>query len=144
MTRQPNVPRGRFPPQKRVRKRSEYQEIQATARRVSTSRFVLLLYARDDEKGARLGTIASRKVGIAVIRNRAKRLIREAFRATQELWPADVDLVVVVKRPPGEARLRDVIGDWLEAKTAIESRIREARSDRSLRASRAPGLAKPG
>ena len=35
---------------------------------------------------ARLGITASRRVGGAVVRNRAKRLVREAFRATPELW----------------------------------------------------------
>src|SRR4029079_11699379 len=91
---------GRFTATPRVRKRSEFQEIQANGRRVSTRSFVLLLSARSDERGARLGIIASRKIGGAVVRNRAKRLIREAFRATPELWPDDLDVVVVARRPP--------------------------------------------
>jgi ribonuclease P protein component len=101
-------------PDRRVRKRSEYLDIQARGRRVATAAFVLLLAPRpgSPEGPARLGIVASKKTGSAVQRNRAKRLIREAFRATPELWPAGLDLVVIVKRGLGEKKLADVIAEW--------------------------------
>ncbi len=43
---------------------------------------------------SRLGLSVSRKVGPAVLRNRWKRLIREAFRLAQEQIPAGLDLIV--------------------------------------------------
>jgi ribonuclease P protein component len=43
----------------------------------------------------RLGIIASKKVGNAVMRNRAKRLIREAFRKNKAAFPPGLDLVVI-------------------------------------------------
>jgi ribonuclease P protein component len=43
---------------------------------------------------ARLAVSLSRKVGSAVVRNRWKRLIREAFRLQQHALPAGLDLVV--------------------------------------------------
>lgn len=45
----------------------------------------------------RLGLSTPRKVGIAVKRNRIKRLLREAFRLSQHDWPRGYDLVVVVR-----------------------------------------------
>jgi len=43
---------------------------------------------------SRLGLSVSRKVGPAVVRNRWKRLIREAFRRSQARIPPGLDLVV--------------------------------------------------
>ena len=45
----------------------------------------------------RLGLSVSRKVGKAVVRNRIKRLLRDAFRLTQHDQPAGYDIVVIVR-----------------------------------------------
>jgi ribonuclease P protein component len=53
-------------------------------------------------KAPRLGVVASRKIGGAVARNRAKRLLRECFRLTRDQLHPDVALVLVARRPlPG-------------------------------------------
>jgi ribonuclease P protein component len=44
---------------------------------------------------ARVAVVASRKVGTAVARNRAKRLLREAARATS--WSPGVDAVLIAR-----------------------------------------------
>ena len=94
--------------------------------RVSTPRFVLILSASAAPHASepRLGITASRRVGNAVVRSRAKRLIREAFRATRELWPAGIDLVVIVKRATGESKLDSVVAEFLGARPQIEKRLR--------------------
>ena len=45
----------------------------------------------------RLGLSVSRRVGTAPVRNRVKRLLREAFRLFQHDLPVGYDLVVVVR-----------------------------------------------
>jgi len=119
------APVGRFPSRSRVRKRVEFLKIQEGGLRVSTPRFVLIISAGATANGGpRLGITASRRVGNAVVRSRAKRLIREAFRATRELWPAGIDLVVIVKRATGESKLDSVIAEFVAAKPQIDKRLR--------------------
>ena len=52
-----------------------------------------------------------------------KRLVRAAFRATHELFPAGLDLVVVVRKPLGELKLAAVIEEWRGATSALRRRI---------------------
>ena len=124
MSARAGTPIGRFPSRSRVRKRVEFLRIQDGGLRVSTARFVLILSASAAPGSPRLGITASRRVGNAVVRSRAKRLIREAFRATRELWPSGVDLVVIVKRATGDTKLDSVIVEWLAARPQIEKRLR--------------------
>ena len=131
-------PVGRFPSRSRVRKRPEFLSIQDRGQRVSTPRFVLILSASSAPGSPRLGITASRRVGNSVVRSRAKRLIREAFRATRELWPPGIDLVVIVKRDPGDSKLDTVVSEWVAARPQIERRLRTL-----LGASPAPGSPKP-
>jgi ribonuclease P protein component len=106
-----------------VRKRSEFERIQSTGSRVNTERFVLILARQTDAHGvARLGITASRRIGNSVARSRAKRLVREAFRATSELFPPELDLVVIVRRPLGDLKLPAVIDEWRAAASAIRRR----------------------
>lgn len=128
-------PSGSFGRAQHVRKRVEFQEIQAAGRRVTTPHFALVVYGRAPAAAARLGITVSRRAGNAVRRNRAKRLIREAFRATRELWPDDVDLVVVVRRAPQGMKLAEVVAEWEGAARTIRRRIQEARKDRYQRQS---------
>jgi len=78
--------------------------------------------AADAPIATRLGITASRKVGNAVHRNRAKRLVREAFRATRDLWWPGLDVVVIVKNELASMKLDQVVDEWRGASAAL-SRI---------------------
>jgi ribonuclease P protein component len=106
---------------------------------VATPHFLLLVYAATLTPGVqrrpRLGITVSRKVGTAAVRNRAKRVVREAFRATRDLWQDDVDVVVIVRRSTASMKLRDVVGEWRRREQSLRRRIEEARIDREKRES---------
>lgn len=56
----------------------------------------VVVHVAPNERGdVRVAAVASRRVGDAVRRNRAKRLIREAVRATS--WRPGIDAVVVAR-----------------------------------------------
>lgn len=119
-------PSGPLPASQRVRKRSEFRRIQANAQRVVLPHFVLLLDKNPTpDTPARLGITASRKVGNAVLRSRAKRLVREAFRSTRDLWPRGLDLVVIVRRFDQTLKLADVVGEWRSARALIHRRCQQ-------------------
>jgi ribonuclease P protein component len=99
----------------RVRKRAEYLEIQAGGQRISGDCLVFILRRREANTPVRLGITASRKIGNAVERNRARRLIREAFRAVFNELPAALDIVVIVRRPLGERKMQAVLDEWRRA-----------------------------
>lgn len=63
----------------------------------------------------RLGITASRKIGGAVQRNRARRLIREGFRAVFCELPAALDIVVIVRRPLGDRKMEAILEEWQRA-----------------------------
>jgi len=64
---------------------------------------------------ARLGIAATRKLGSAVIRNRAKRLVREVFRRNKP--PGGFDIVVIPRREMLEADYAHVEADFLSILT---------------------------
>lgn len=99
----------------RVRKRAEFVEIQSGGVRVSGDCLVFILLRRPEGHPLRLGITASRKIGGAVQRNRAKRLIREAFRAVFSELPAALDIVVIVRKPLGERKLVAILSEWQRA-----------------------------
>jgi ribonuclease P protein component len=61
----------------------------------------LFVMAAREDRPSRLGVAATRKMGVAVVRNRAKRRIRELFR--RSALPSGLDLVVVARRELADA-----------------------------------------
>lgn len=91
----------RFLRQYRILRSAEFRAVYDRKARAS-DRFLLIYACENQFSHPRLGLSVSRKVGGAVIRNRWKRLIREAFRLNIARLPQAVDLVVIPKQgaPP--------------------------------------------
>ena len=87
----------RFGPRHRMRKRREYEQVKHGGRKMSLGCFFAQALTGEDapEAERRLGVIATKKLGNAVVRNRAKRVFRELFRLEREGLPQRCDLVVI-------------------------------------------------
>ena len=77
------------PRERRLRAGWQFREVYRSGSSYHGTLMTLVSLARQDDHG-RVAYVASRKVGPAVKRNRAKRVLREAFRALPE---ADRDRV---------------------------------------------------
>ncbi len=83
----------------RLRRRSEFLAVQGRGKKLHTERFLVFVLGRSDSLApTRLGITVSKKVGSAVVRNRIKRQVREAFRHRKALFPSGLDVVFVAKR----------------------------------------------
>ena len=88
----------RFSKARRVRQRGQFQRVFESGVRTH-GRFLTVIGAANGGQPCRLGIVASRKLGGAVDRNRAKRLIREMFRRSSPLRASQgLDLVVIPRR----------------------------------------------
>ena len=86
-----------FPKSSRLRSTKQFQRVFAA--RCSASDGAIILFAAANELAhSRLGLSVSKKIGNAVVRNRWKRLIREAFRTSRSVLPSGLDLVVLPQR----------------------------------------------
>ncbi|MDB6029590.1 MAG: rnpA [Verrucomicrobiales bacterium] len=67
------------------------------------------------EKSHRVGVITGKKIGGAVQRNRARRLLRESFRQHQHELTQPVDLVLVARNSIVGKSFSEVEKDFLQA-----------------------------
>lgn len=81
----------------RVRKRACFQNAYATGNKRVGAHCVLFA-APAPGPHCRLGVTATKKLGNAVHRNRARRLVKEAFRKVRTQMPAGYDYVVVARQ----------------------------------------------
>lgn len=78
------------------------------------------IYERGDDGPPRLTVVASRRVGAAVQRNRAKRLLREAARTLA--WEDGLDVVLVAHPGLASARLDEATTDLGEVADRLGAR----------------------
>lgn len=81
----------------RLRHRADFLAA-AAGPRAPTPAFVLQLRQREEGGPPRVGFTATRKIGTAVERNRARRRLREMVRASREALVPGHDYVVIARR----------------------------------------------
>jgi ribonuclease P protein component len=96
----------------RLSRSRDFDAVYRHGRSVSTRFLVLYSFARDDDGPPRIGFAVPRGTGSAVVRNRIKRQLREAWRARLEEIPVGRDYVLIAR--PGLPEAVEARGfDWL-------------------------------
>ena len=120
----------------RIRRRPEFERIYETGAKVH-GRFMTLFVMVNGTDAPRFGVAATRRLGSAVERNRAKRRARELFRRRKQI--GGLDIVIVPRREMLDAPFATLEADY----AALLDRSRRASAQRPRHSARRgrPGAA---
>jgi ribonuclease P protein component len=102
-----------LPRTRRIKHRRDFAKVKAEGKRVAYGCLAANWLPLDRGQPSRLGVITGRRLGSAVQRNRARRLLREAFRLHQRDLKGPLDLVLIARPSIVEKKLPDVESDFL-------------------------------
>jgi ribonuclease P protein component len=111
-----------FPRASRLKRPGEFARAKAQGQRLVCGCLIANVLPRSPGQASRLGVVTSKKIGGAVARSRARRLMREGFRLHQRDLARPVDLVLVARPSIVGKKLADVENDLMRV-------LRQARLD---------------
>lgn len=101
----------------KLKKSSQFSEVYKKGKSNATR--LVVLYQLENGLGFnRVGYSVSKKVGNSVVRNRAKRLIKEAYRLNQVKQTKSYDLVFI-------ARVRMNTAEYLEVEKSVKRLLKD-------------------
>ena len=113
----------RFGRDTRITRSAEFLAVRKTGKRVTCGDVTVGWRQCDGDRASRVGLAVSRGAGGAVGRNRARRVLREAFRSAvrEGTVPASLDVVMIVRR--GRESSRELLSDAREALRITGKRV---------------------
>jgi len=108
----------RFSQAQRLQRSWEFGRARLEGQRIVKGCLILNWRSADQDAGQgklRLGVVTSRKIGNAVARSRARRLMREVFRHHQHDFQRPIDLVIVARPSISGKSYAQVESDFLAA-----------------------------
>jgi ribonuclease P protein component len=91
----------------------DFARAKTQGQRLISGCLIANVLARPEGLATRLGVVTSKKIGNAVVRSRARRLLRESFRLHQHDLARAVDLVLVARPSIAGRKLAEVEKDFL-------------------------------
>lgn len=84
----------------RLKKRKDFKKVYSYGQSFA-NRELVLYFKSSNQLGYRIGISVSKKVGNAVVRNRIKRLIKEALNAQIKMFgiKKNTDIVIIARNP---------------------------------------------
>jgi ribonuclease P protein component len=117
------------PKRSRLSRSSDFQRIYRQGSSTASRFLVLYSFKRPGDvsaDGPRLGLSVSKKLGGAVVRNRVKRLLREAIAASQGQLAEEYDLVVIARPQVLELVDREEQGEKGLVRAAVQELLGRA------------------
>ena len=104
-----------LPRERRIKQGRDFARAKTQGKRVYSGCLIANWLVLPPGSATRIGVITARKIGGAVVRTRARRLLREAFRLHQPDLAQPVDLVLVAQPSIVDKGFADVERDYLAA-----------------------------
>jgi ribonuclease P protein component len=102
-----------FSRSERLRNTADFDRVYSIGKRIASASLVLISDASPADV-TRLGISVSRKIGKAVVRNRVKRLLREAFRLNKHRLKKGYDILLVARKGVEDLKFRQIEVQLLE------------------------------
>jgi ribonuclease P protein component len=90
----------------RLKNSWEFKRVYRYGRTVVSKNIVLYYYSNGGQNN-RLGLSVSKKVGKSVIRNRIKRIYREAFMKVEKELITGYDFIIIARRPAADVSFNE-------------------------------------
>jgi ribonuclease P protein component len=97
----------------RLRQQRDFARLRREGQRLALGCLVANWNTLPEGATPRLGVVTSRKIGGAVVRSRARRLLRESFRQHQHDFAQPVELVLVARNSIAGKNFAEVEKDFL-------------------------------
>jgi ribonuclease P protein component len=120
----PGGDRLKFSRHQRLQHPWEFERARREGQRLVKGCLILNWRIGDDPTLSRLGVVTSKKIGHAVVRSRARRLLREVFRLNQHKLRSATDIVLVARNSIARKTCAEVERDFLNA--ARQARLLKA------------------
>lgn len=91
----------------RLKKNIDFKRVYSRGKSLA-DRYIVMYMAKNSLDVTRVGFTASKKVGKSVVRNRARRLIKESFRNNNKGIKKGYDLVFIARVAIKDAKYKDV------------------------------------
>ena len=96
-----------------LKRRNEFQRVYHKGKSFAGRHLILYVFKNYHGEKDRLGFAAGKKLGCAAVRNRVKRLLREAARLEQGRIPQGVTLLLVGRAAAAKAKSPEVQADFV-------------------------------
>ena len=103
-----------FPKSVRIQASSDFRNNKENGERLAKGCLLANWQFLPTNSFSRLGVVTSKRIGKAVIRNRARRLLRECFRLHKYEFINKIDLILIARKSIAKYSFHEVEKDFIE------------------------------
>ncbi|WP_090240409.1 ribonuclease P protein component [Lentibacillus halodurans] len=92
----------------RIKDNTEFQHVFKNGKSFANRQLVLYYIERPDQQHFRIGLSVGKKIGNAVIRNRIKRYLRQAFQELEGKIKPSSDIIIIARNPTKQMNFHQV------------------------------------